>query len=110
MFDTQHRTTSHVCIVPMTLGHMICSVRIVQMWARTLTFNSIDCVSFSPNHVLMPTVRMVHEGDNASKVTHELFRPHASAYPGRQLRSAGLQSVWAPACQDQIPGGQGRCY
>ena len=24
---------------------------------------------------------------------------------GHQLRGSGLQSAWAPACQDQIPGG-----
>ena len=37
-------------------------------------------------------------------VEHKLIPARARSI-GHQLRQAGLQTVWAPSCQDLIPGG-----
>ena len=38
-------------------------------------------------------------------VAEHRFIPATVRSVGHQLRKAGCQSVWAPACQDQISGG-----
>ena len=49
--------------------------------------------------------KALESGAQCLAVAEHRLIPARAVSIGHQLRKAGLHSVWAPACQNQIPGG-----